>query len=87
MKINLIQQSTKESINSIVIWAIGTYSVKEDNDKFEIIIFVPIDPNVQNPDTHAVFEKMNIMLLETNKNLEALASINTSSLNNKDSDF
>ncbi|CAG8496235.1 7053_t:CDS:2 [Cetraspora pellucida] len=48
---------SRESIDSIVIWAIGTYPVEQDDNEIEMVMFVPIDPNDQDPDTHAVFEK------------------------------
>ncbi|CAG8574327.1 13021_t:CDS:2, partial [Cetraspora pellucida] len=46
-----------ENIGSIIVWAIGTYPVEQDNNDIELVMFVPIDPNDRDPDNCAVFEK------------------------------
>ncbi|CAG8688160.1 10217_t:CDS:1, partial [Cetraspora pellucida] len=57
VKINQVQQSVKENINSIILWAIGTYPVKQEDNDIKMVMFILIDPNDRDPDSQAIFEK------------------------------
>ncbi|CAG8514651.1 23530_t:CDS:2, partial [Cetraspora pellucida] len=49
--------SVKEESNLTHIWAIGIYSVKSEDCKIEIVLFIPINDHDRNPNTQSVFVK------------------------------
>ncbi|CAG8815131.1 20561_t:CDS:2, partial [Cetraspora pellucida] len=57
VKISQVRQSIKENINSIILWAIGTYPVEQEDNDIEMIMFIPINSNDRDPDSQAIFEK------------------------------
>ncbi|CAG8819359.1 11472_t:CDS:2, partial [Racocetra persica] len=57
VKINQVRQSIRDNISSIIVWAIGTYPVEQEDNDIELVMFVPIDSDERDPDSQAIFEK------------------------------
>ncbi|KAF0561077.1 hypothetical protein F8M41_000105 [Gigaspora margarita] len=49
VKINQVKQTTNKNIKSFIVWAIGTYPIEQEDNKIQITIFIPIDPDNRNP--------------------------------------
>ncbi|CAG8744025.1 11828_t:CDS:2, partial [Cetraspora pellucida] len=63
VRIRFTKQSVKEDSGLISVWAVGTYPVGNEECMIELTLFVPIDNEERDSDTHAIFEKEELYLV------------------------
>ncbi|CAG8448880.1 14394_t:CDS:2 [Cetraspora pellucida] len=59
VRIKYVKQNVNEDINSLIVWALGTYPVDSEDYDIEMSLFVPIDQADRDLDSQAVFIKDN----------------------------
>ncbi|KAF0552776.1 hypothetical protein F8M41_021018 [Gigaspora margarita] len=57
VKVKIVYQTVKEEDNLMVVWTIGMYPVKCEDNNMEMVLFVPIDSSERDYETQAIFEK------------------------------
>lgn len=57
VRIKYVRKNEKVDANLMVAWAIGLYPVEHEQNKIELVLFVPIKHDERDSETQAVFEK------------------------------
>jgi len=57
VKVKCVRQNEKEDAKIISVWAIGTYPTGRETNELEIILFIPVNPNEQDPESQAIFRR------------------------------
>ncbi|CAG8723790.1 9838_t:CDS:2, partial [Cetraspora pellucida] len=57
VRVKYVKQYKKEDVNLLVVWALGTYSVKHEDYNIEMMLFLPISLDNRDFETQAVFKK------------------------------
>ncbi|RIB00156.1 hypothetical protein C2G38_2235400 [Gigaspora rosea] len=59
VRIKHVKENVNEDINSLIVWALGTYPVDSEDYNIEMSLFVPISLDERDLDSQAVFVKDN----------------------------
>ncbi|CAG8830661.1 29263_t:CDS:1, partial [Racocetra persica] len=55
VKIKVVRETEKDDL--LVVWAIGSYPVGDEDSEIELILFVPVNFEERDPDSQAIFQK------------------------------
>ncbi|CAG8795700.1 16424_t:CDS:1, partial [Racocetra persica] len=55
VKIKVVRDTEKDDL--LVVWAISSYPVGDENSEIELILFVPVNFEERDPDSQAIFQK------------------------------
>ncbi|CAG8693889.1 12094_t:CDS:2 [Gigaspora margarita] len=56
IKIKYVKQSEKDA-KVLSVWALGTYPPGHEDNEMEVTLFLPVNPENQNPESQAMFRK------------------------------
>ncbi|CAG8448668.1 1019_t:CDS:1 [Cetraspora pellucida] len=57
IKVKYVKRNEKDDAKVFTIWAIGTYPTGHENNEIEMILFLSVNPNDQDPESQAIFKK------------------------------
>ncbi|CAG8715541.1 7508_t:CDS:1, partial [Racocetra persica] len=60
VKIKVVRETEKDDL--LLVWAIGSYPVGDEDSEIELILFVPVNFEERDPDSQGFFKRTNTFL-------------------------